>query len=52
MRQITRNGDVTLVDGIASDRAQAREELGVPVRLGVVLVARYSEPVRRGTPRT
>jgi hypothetical protein len=40
MGQIAGNGDIAVVDGGAAGRAQAGQELGVAVRLGVVLTAR------------
>ena len=39
MRQVARNGDVPVVDGVPAGRAQTREELGIAVGLRVVLAA-------------
>jgi len=38
MRKIARNRDVAVIDGDASGRVQAGEELRVAVRLSVVLL--------------
>ena len=39
MRKKAGNGDIAVIDRFAADRLQAREQLNLPVGLGVVFIA-------------
>ena len=40
MRKVARNCDVAIVDRLAASPLQAREQLNIPIGLGVILIAR------------